>query len=77
MNEFNSTFEVQKMGNEAFQTPRFQTGTRVTVASGPNGVPSHFHIYRRACNSKHRGLFLNLDTELLAADLRGLGHSSS
>ena len=36
LKEFNPTFEVQKMGNEAFQNAsfNFQTGMRVTVASG-------------------------------------------
>ena len=42
INEFNPTFEVPNMGNEAFQMPRFetshfQTGTRVTIASGLRG----------------------------------------
>ena len=45
INEFKPTFEVQKMGNEAFQmpcleTPRFQMATRVTVVSG-----LHLYLY--------------------------------
>ena len=43
INEFNPTFEVQNMENEAFQNASFwnalfQMGTRVTVASGPSRV---------------------------------------
>ena len=37
INEFNPTFSVQNMGNEAFAlfgNASFQTGMRVTVASG-------------------------------------------